>query len=242
MSTVTLLRSTLFNLCFYSWLLLLAIPSFPLLLLPRRLLPPVVRFWAGGVMVMLRLICGLRYRVEGLEHLPAGPVLVAAKHQSAWDTMIFLLLFRDPAYVLKQELFKLPVYGWFARHHRMIGIDRAGRAAALKAMLTAAQEATAEGRSLVIFPQGTRTTPGQPATEMPYHSGVYALARGCGLPTLPVALNSGQFWGSKAYLKRPGEIIVRFLPALPPDLDRKTYMTRLEQEIETATTALESRR
>jgi len=239
---VILLRSTLFNVCFYSWLLLLAIPSFPLLALPRRLLPPVVRFWARGVMVMLWLICGLRYRLEGQENLPAGPVLIAAKHQSAWDTIIFLLLFRDPAYVLKQELFKLPLYGWFARHHRMIGIDRAGRAAALKAMLSAAQEATAEGRSLVIFPQGTRTTPGQPASEVPYHSGVYALARGCSLPTVPVALNSGLFWGSKAYLKRSGEIVVRYLPALAPDLDRKTYMAQLEQEIETATTALENRK
>lgn len=231
------LRSALFNVAFYAWLALLAIPALPLLALPRRLLIRPTRLWAWGVIRLLRLIVGIRVAVIGRAAVPAGPILIAAKHQSPWDTIIFLLLFDDPAYVMKRELRRLPLYGWFSAKMRMIAVDRSAGAKALKEMVDAAKAAVADGRAIVIFPQGTRVPPGRHAR---YQPGVYALARELSLPTVPVALNSGRFWGAKDFLKRPGVITLEFLEPLPPTLERAAYMAALESAIETATTKIDS--
>lgn len=228
------LRSCLFNGLFYLWTGSLLILCSPLLLVSRRGLLWVMHWWAGSVMLMLRVIVGLDYRLVGWERVPAGPVIFAAKHQSAWDTIIFMWLCRDPVYVLKQELRRLPIYGWFCIRSGMILVDRAGGGRALKAMVTAAQAAVAEARPVVIFPQGTRFSP-----DGKYHPGVYALARNLALPTVPVALNSGLFWGARqSFIKRPGVITLSFLEPLPPTLARNEYLERLASVVETASAAL----
>jgi 1-acyl-sn-glycerol-3-phosphate acyltransferase len=236
------LRSLAFNVLAAVWLFGLGLLTLPMLLLPRRWVWVVVRLWARGVLAMLRTIVGLDYTTNGLAPGPQGwpargAMLLAAKHQSAWDTIVFLVLLDEPAIVLKRELFRIPLYGWFTWKIGMIGIDRAAGARALKDLVARTRPALAAGRPVLIFPQGTRTAPG---THRAYLPGVYALYAATGLPVVPVALDSGRFWGRRSFVKRPGRITVSFLEPIAPGLDRRTFMAELERRIETATTALEA--
>jgi 1-acyl-sn-glycerol-3-phosphate acyltransferase len=230
------LRSLLFNAAFFGLTALACLAFLPLLAAPRRWSLAVIRLWARAVVALLRGLCGVRLRVEGREHLPAGgPALIAAKHQSAFDTIVWFTLLPDAVYVLKAELFRIPVWGWHARHAGMIGVDRQGGAKALRGMLHEARAAAAEGRQIVIFPEGTRVPPDARA---PYQPGVVALAQATGLPVIPAATNSGRVWGRRSFLKRPGEILLRVLPPLPPGLPRAELLPALEARIEAAQAAL----
>jgi 1-acyl-sn-glycerol-3-phosphate acyltransferase len=161
--------------------------------------------------------------------------VVAAKHQSAFDTVIWLGLLPDTAYVLKKELLAIPLYGWHLRKSGMIPVDRAGGGPALRGMLRQAQAALAEGRQVVIFPEGTRTAPG---VRVPYQPGVVAIASASGAPVFPVATDSGRVWGRRAFIKRPGVIRISVLPPLPPRLPRAALLAALEEAIETETDRL----
>ncbi len=178
---------------------------------------------------------GLDHASIGLEHVPAGGCVIAMKHQSAWDALILPIVLGDPAVVVKRELLLLPIYGWYAARAGSIGIDRKAGARALRRIVAAARPVVAEGRTVVIFPQGTRVAPGQWA---PYQPGVAALYQALGLPLVPAAVNSGLFWGRRAFVKRPGRILLEFLEPIPPGWPRRRLMAELEQRIETATTAL----
>src|SRR5262249_4612223 len=157
--------------------------------------------------------------------------VIAPKHQSAWDTIVFFAICDDAIYVLKQELMHIPFYGWNARKLGMIGLDRSGAGAALRGLIRQAQATIAAGRQLAIFPQGTRVPPGAAA---PYQPGIAALYTQVEAPVIPVALNSGLFWGRRRFVKRPGTIVLEILPAIPPGLDRKAFTAQLEHAIETA--------
>ena len=161
--------------------------------------------------------------------------MAACKHQSAWDTMIFALLLRHPSFVMKKSLKRIPLFGWFLARSGMVAIDRSAGASALKGMLRDAREMIAKGRAVIIFPEGTRTAPGK---SLPYHPGVFALYRDLGLPTVPIALNSGLYWRRDAFLKRPGKIVMEILPPIPPGLPRKAFMAQLEAGIEERSKAL----
>jgi 1-acyl-sn-glycerol-3-phosphate acyltransferase len=184
---------------------------------------------------LLRVVAGTRLEVRGREHLPAGAALIASKHQSAWDTFGLIPLLTDPALVMKAELGRIPLYGWFARKFGMILIPREKRAAALKQLLRDAKARAADGRHILIFPEGTRMAPG---AAPDYKSGVSALYEALEVPCVPVALNTGVFWPRRGFIRRPGTMIVQFLPALPPDLPRQEFNRRLQEEIETATAGL----
>lgn len=227
-----ILRSLLFNTGFFGLTALACVLALPLLAAPRRWALAAQKAWARLVIAMLRVLCGVTLRVEGREHLPAqGPALIAAKHQSAFDTIVWFVLAPDPAYVLKAELFRIPVWGWHARHTRMIGVDRKGGANAMRGMLREAREAAAEGRQIVIFPEGTRVAPGARA---PYQPGIVALASATALPVIPVATNSGRVWGRRSFVKRPGEIVVKVLEPLPAGMARAELLGALEARIEEA--------
>jgi 1-acyl-sn-glycerol-3-phosphate acyltransferase len=234
---MTWLRSALFNLFFFVFSATYSTLLLPLLLGPRRWLLPPLRLWAGLVIGMLRLLCGIRLRVTGREHLPADgrPALLAAKHQSAFDTVVWLWLLPDTAYVLKRELLNIPVWGWLARGSGMIAVDRMAGASAMRHLLRVGKAAAAENRQMVIFPEGTRVPPGE---RRPYQPGVAALAAATGLPVIPVATDSGLRWGRRAFHKRPGIITVAVLPPLPPGLKRDVLLRRLEDAIEPATLRL----
>jgi 1-acyl-sn-glycerol-3-phosphate acyltransferase len=232
---MTALRSLLFNGFFYGWTALCVVVGLPLLLGPRRGIYYLGRAWAHPILAALALLCGLRHEVRGRENLPAGAVLIAAKHQSAWDTIIFSILLWDHSFVLKRELLWVPLFGLYLARAGLIAVDRQGGARALKQMVAAARRVAALGRPIVIFPEGTRVAPDQ---HRPYQPGVAALYGQLGLPVVPVALNSGLFWRRRSFLKRPGTITLEFLPPIAPGLPRKIFLARLEEAIEGRSRAL----
>jgi 1-acyl-sn-glycerol-3-phosphate acyltransferase len=234
---VLVLRACLFNLVFFGLTAVLCVAYVPLLALRRRVLVRAVSLWARIVIWLLGAILGIRHELRGTENLPERPAIIACKHQSAWETIAFNALLDDPAVVLKKELLRIPIWGWLATHARHIGIDRKAGAGALRAMRAAAVAASAAGRHILIFPQGTRTPPG---SRRPYWPGVAALYEKLDLPVVPVALDSGLFWGRRSFVKRPGVITVEFLAPIPPGLGRRELLRELESRIEAATTRLEA--
>ncbi len=229
------LRSLAFNVGWYVASTIIAIVGSPVLLMPRRAVVAWARLWIVVVLWWLRVTCGLSHRLRGLENLPAGPVIIACKHQSSWETLSFTFLFDDIAIVLKRELLFIPVVGWAMARAGNIAVARGDGAAALRGLVKQAKAAIAEGRSIVIFPEGTRVAPGD---QRPYQVGTAALYRQLGVPVVPVALNSGLFWGRRKWSKRPGVITMEVLPAIKTGLAREAFMTTLRERIETATANL----
>jgi 1-acyl-sn-glycerol-3-phosphate acyltransferase len=232
---VIVLRSLLYNAVFFVWTVAMFMVCLPLLAAPRRIIERAGDVWIGGLLGALRLICGLDYETRGLDNLPEGPAIVASKHQSTFDTIVFNRFLPEAAYVLKKELMAIPCFGWYLRRTGMIPVDRSGGTRALKEMIAEARRAAGEGRSILIFPEGTRTAPGD---SRAYHPGVAALYRSLDLPVVPVALNSGLYWPRRSFVKRPGHIVVEFLPPIHPGLDRKAFMERLRTDIEQASRRL----
>jgi 1-acyl-sn-glycerol-3-phosphate acyltransferase len=232
---MTLVRSLAFNFALYLFTAVEAILGLPVLLLSRRAGSRFGSSWAGAILKICSWTIGLTHEVRGRENLPKGPAIIAMKHQSAWDTFAVAVIFDDPAIVLKKELIWVPFYGWYLWKAGMISVDRGGGALALRRLVAAGEEAAALGRPIVIFPEGTRTAPG---TRRPYQPGVAALYRQLRLPLVPVAVNSGVFWGRRRFLKRPGRIAVEILPPISPGGDRRAVMAELETRIEAATARL----
>ena len=229
------IRSFIFNSVFYVGTAILVVLMGPLLLLPPFLARYVARFW-GWLAHKQLYIVGIQQREYGDKHLDKQ-VIYAVKHQSAWETIILSWLLHAPAFVLKVELLRLPIIGLFFIKTGCIPVDRAGGMRALREMRGAALKLAAHGRSMLIFPQGTRVMPG--ATK-PYEIGVFALYESTGLPVVPVALNSGVVWPRNSWLKYPGTVDICFLKPIQPGLTRKQFMAKLEQRIENKMAVLDS--
>lgn len=229
------IRSILYNVFLFGSLSLFLLGAVFMIPGPVRPLERAMVWWTHVARRGLKAIVGLDHEIRGLENLPDGPIILASKHQSAWDTMVFLWLFERPVYIVKKELLSIPFWGWCARRSGHIPVDRAGGGAALKQMVRDTLAALADGRQVVIFPEGTRTAPGR---RRPYHPGIAALYSRAAVPVVPVALNSGVFWGRRSFQKRPGTIVLEFLPPIEPGLDRKTFVNELQTRIETASDRL----
>lgn len=230
-------RSLLFHAVLYiNWALFLII-GIPFLFGPRRWAMAGLKLHARISVWFLRMICGTKMEVRGTGNLPSAPVIVAAKHQSAWDTFALIPLMRDPALIMKAELLSIPVYGWYCRKFEMIAIRRELRGAALRQMLRDVKERASKGREILIFPEGTRREPG---ASPDYKPGVLLLYDDLKAQVCPLALNSGVFWPRHSLLRYPGTIVVEFLPPIPPGLPRREFLARLEAAIETATDRLVS--
>ncbi len=227
----SIVGSGLYNAVFIGWTAIAVTMMIVLLPFPRMGMQWAVKLWAKTQHWALKVLVGLDFEVRGRENIPAGAAIFASKHQSAWDTIVFYLLFADPAYVLKKELVRIPVWGWMARKCEAISVDREGGATALKALVKDARARLKQGRQVIIFPEGTRTRPG---SKLPYQPGVAALYNQCQAPMVPVALNSGLFWGRRSYRKLAGRIVIEFLAPIPPGLRRREFMERLEAVIEGA--------
>jgi 1-acyl-sn-glycerol-3-phosphate acyltransferase len=231
-----ILRSLLFNVAFFSWTTVSCLGMLWMLLIPRRRMLEVVRWYMRTIAWLERNIAGIHMEVRGRENLPPhGSYLVAAKHQSAWETMKIHLWFDDPAIVLKRELMWIPVWGWYAAKSHMIPIDRGARGRAIASLVKGGAMMKDEGRPIVIFPQGTRTAPG---TWRGYRIGIGVLYENLDLPVIPVALNSGVFWPRRGFIKRPGTVTVEFLPPIAPGLSRAAMMAELEARLEAASDRL----
>ncbi len=229
------LRAFAFNLLLFFWTAAMGTLGLPMLLAPRRRVMDFGRLWAKGVLFLLKTVVGLGFEIRGRERLPQGSFILAMKHQSAWDAVILPVVLGDPAAVVKRELILLPFYGWYMARAGAIAIDRKSGAGALRAMVRAARPAAAAGRPIVIFPQGTRTAPGE---ERAYQPGAAALYQALSLPLVPAAVNSGLYWGRRSFLKKKGRITLEFLEPIPPGLPRRRVMEELEQAIESASNAL----
>jgi 1-acyl-sn-glycerol-3-phosphate acyltransferase len=228
------IRSALFNIAFWSWIGILGI-GLPVALIYRPFVFVIARLWAHGTLWLLRVLCGITHEVRGRQYMPEGASLIACKHQSAWETIVFWTLLRRPAFVLKRELIFFPVFGWYLILLKCIYIDRKGGTKALKSMLREAEIRKQENRPIVIFPEGTRIRPGEPST---YHPGVAALYHHLELPVVPVALNSGLLWKKNAFVKTPGKIIIEFLPPIAPGMKSREFLKTLKEHIDGKSNAL----
>lgn len=232
------LRRLLFAVWLYLSMPVCAIGLSPALLMPHRAAMGVIKIWAHLVLFGLRWIMGVTVQVRGLEHRPTGAALVAPKHQSMLDVIVPFTILDDPCFVLKKELMILPFFGWFAWKTQMIPVDRSAHAKALKDMVRHARARLADGRQIIIFPEGTRRLPGD---EPDYKPGVAAIYRDLDGPCWPVATNSGEHWPAKGIGYVPGKVVFEFLEPLPAGLKRAEFMSRLEQAVETASTGLSDR-
>jgi len=230
-----LLRSLLFHALFYLLTTCLAVLGLPILLLDRRAVQKLARFWTGASIWLLDKICGVRVEFRGLEYLPQGGCIIAAKHQSTLETLALTTITRDFSYVLKRELLSIPIFGWYLKGAGQIAIDRAKRGQALADLTKQVSEAIAQGRQIFIFPEGTRKAAGAPPD---YKTGVAYLYAATSAVCAPVALNSGLFWPRQGLSIRPGAAVIAFLEPIGPGLDRQSFMSLLQGRIEAATAEL----
>jgi len=221
-------RSALFMAWFLVLTAVMAIIFLPLLAAPRKATVWMARHWASASLWVLRVLAGVGERRIG--EAPKGGVLVASKHMSMWDTLALYLALDDPGIVLKRELLRIPFYGWYLAKAAAIPIDRSAGADALRHMTHAAKQVLAQGRPILIFPEGTRKKPGMPPDYKPGVAGLYNLL---GVVCVPVALDSGRYW--QGFFKYPGTISLQFLDPIQPGLKRAAFMRELEERIETAT-------
>jgi len=232
---VITIRSILFNFLFYLNLVILLIAAIPTLVLPRRAILGMAKLWGHTTLWLLHVVCGIDVEWRGPEKIPPGGILVAAKHQSIWETFALITLFSDPTFVIKRELMWIPFFGWYAWHGGMIPVDRGAGRAALSGMTEHARKALAEDRQIIIFPEGTRRAAG---ADPKYKFGIAHLYAEAGAPCVPIALNSGLFWPRRRFLRFPGTVRVEILDPIQPGADRNTFFTRLQDEIEAATARL----
>ena len=202
--------------CFFAAALVLVTPPYALLALATIPLPRMARYriisgWSRLVVWLARIVLGIRWRVEGREHLPSGPAVILAKHQSAWETMAFQLIFPPQVHVLKRELLWIPFFGWGLALMSPIAIDRSRGVKALRAIARRGRVRLEQGFWVVVFPEGTRVRPGE---RRPYQLGGAWLAAAAGAPVVPVAHNAGLVWPRNAFLKRPGTVTIRIGPMI----------------------------
>ena len=220
---------------FYVLLVFWNVVAIPTFLMPRRAFMAVAKYWARSSVWLLRVVCNTRLEVRGLEKIPAGPLIVASKHQSMWETFALMPYFDAPLFIYKRELAWIPFFGWYLMKSGMIGVDRGGGMRSLMDMARRAPKEIRSGRQLIIFPEGTRTPVGAPPD---YMTGVGQIYASSGVPCLPVALNSGLFWPRRTFMRYPGTLVVEFQDPLPAGLTRKEFIVRIATVIEAATNRL----
>jgi len=236
-SASVFVRSLIYNVVFYLSLLVLMIVGLPALLFGRHGVFLMARAWAVWSIWTLKWICNLRVEFRGVENIPQGGYILAAKHQSFLETFALLEHTPDFAIILKRSLNYIPLFGLYLIVSKQIGINRQHGRSALGQIIEQAGKVLADGRQVYIYPEGTRRPPGAPPA---YKQGVSALYVGSGAPCLPVALNTGLYWRRRGLVRRPGVAVIQFLPAIDPGLDKETFMRRLQATIESACEQLNS--
>lgn len=229
------IRSLIFNVAFYILMVAWLIVALPAYAMPRRAILGVAKLWARQNVFLMRAICNIRVEYRGLGNIPQGPLVVACKHQSMFETFALVPLFADPLYILKRELTRIPLFGWYLLKAGMIAVDRKAGARALIRMTREAVSKVASGRQLIVFPEGTRRPVGAAPAYKPGIAQIYADS---GAPCIPVALNSGLFWPRRSLRMRPGKVLVEILDTIPAGLQRDEFFKLLQERIEPATARL----
>lgn len=229
------LRSLIFNLAFYLNTCVWLIVGLPTFFMPYWGILEVAKNWGRVNLWLLRVIAGVKYEIRGREKIPPGALIVASKHQSAWETFALLHLFESPTFIMKRELQWIPIFGWLTIKGRMVSVNRGAGAQALKDMAERARVELSRGRQLIIFPEGTRRAVD---AEPRYKYGVAHLYAEEGVPVLPVALNSGLFWPRRTFLRHPGTVLVEILDPIPPGKDKDAFFRELQETLEAATQRL----
>ena len=230
-----LVRSVLFNIAFVLNTLLWMVLLLPLFAAPHKVFMHGPKAWARSTLWLVRVIAGTKSQYLGLDRIPPGGLIVAAKHQSAWETLALVPIFEDPTFILKRELMWIPLFGWYLAKARCVPIDRRSGSLALAKMNERAREEVRAGRQILIFPEGTRKAPGaRPA----YKYGIAHLYENLGVPCLPVALNSGLYWPRRALIRRPGTIRAEILDPIPPGMPREAFFPLLQSQIESSSNRL----
>ena len=228
-------RSLIYNIVFYLNLTFWVLLGIPTYIMPRWGIMNIAKYWGRTSIWLMRIICNTKVEYRGREKITQGPMLIAPKHQSAWETFAMLQFFDEPLYILKRELRWIPLFGWYLVKSNMIGVKRGAGGRTLQDMARRAREEVSRGRQLIIFPEGTRRAVGAPPN---YKSGVSQIYVDCGVMCLPVALNSGLFWPRRTFLRYPGTLVVEFLDPIPPGLSRDEFTSRVSTAIEDATNRL----
>ncbi|MBX9819916.1 lysophospholipid acyltransferase family protein [Afipia birgiae] len=229
------LRSLLYNIVFYLNLAFWVLLGLPTYAMPRWGIVWIATNWGKTSIWWMRIICNTKVEYRGLEKIPKGPLIAAAKHQSTWETFALLQFFDEPLYILKRELLWLPLFGWYLSKAGMIGVNRKAGGRTLIDITKRAAREIQRGRQLLIFPEGTRRAVDAPPD---YKSGVSLIYGEAGVPCIPVALNSGLFWPRRTFMRYPGTLVIEFLDPIPPGLKRQEFTARMQAVIEEATDRL----
>ena len=226
------LRSVLFTILFYLWSAIIFFLWLPTLFMPYRATMTFPMVWTGGAQLLLKWICGVKIRVEGLDNLPKkNGYIVASKHESALDTLLFHRLVPNTFYVFKRELLVVPIAGLYALRTGCLPVNRGGGARTLRKLQNAAAVQFGRGRNMVIFPEGTRMPPNV-RNDKPYAPGIAFLYESCNVPVVPVALNCGYCWPKNKTQKYPGTVTIRFLKPIEPGMEKRAFLKQLQQVIE----------
>jgi 1-acyl-sn-glycerol-3-phosphate acyltransferase len=227
MKLIHMARSFIFDSVFYIVTAVLSLVCLPLLCGPRSWTVTLSRLWCGWSLWWLKVMVGLRFEVDG--SFPKGPFILAAKHESAWETLALTYLTCDPVFILKDALLRIPLFGWYLRKVGMIAVRRSNGAHVIDAMVFQAKRLVQQGRPIIVFPEGTRAAPGQ---APPLKGGVWYLHKTLHVPVIPVSLNSGQFWERKAWVKKPGTIhLIIHPPVQGPNHNKHTFLSSLQEAI-----------
>lgn len=225
-------KSILFQALLGFWTILMGILCLPFLFFPSKYLNKPTKIWISGIFILLKYLCKITHEVQGKENIPNHAVLVASKHQSAFETFALFFYLSNVIFIHKKQLFLIPVFGQYLKKMNMISIDRKGRASSMRKMLRQTKEKIKLGYSVIIFPEGTRKKP----KEKPnYKSGFVGIYKELNTKILPVAVNSGKCWPKDTFIKKPGHIIIKILPTIDNNLDRKTVLYEVENKIEKET-------
>tara|TARA_B100002019_G_C21186441_1_gene556479 strand:+ start:49 stop:786 length:738 start_codon:yes stop_codon:yes gene_type:complete len=228
-----LIRSTLFNILFFLFTAIACIVCIPFAFSSHKTILKIVHAYLKGIYALEKNILNLDYEVRGIEHLPTdGAFLVAAKHQSTYETFKLHFLFSDPAIILKKELLSIPIWGAFLKRIEPVAINRSDRKEATEKVIEGAHRVQEQGRPLIIFPQGTRVKLEHTISEKPYKQGIARMQKATGMPIIPLALNTAKYWPRSKWCKHPGIVVFEFLPPIQPGKDIKDVMNELETNIE----------
>jgi len=230
-----LIRSIFFYVLLSMWTIIMGVLCLPFLLIPHVYIRKPVNLWILGIFKLLKFICNITYEVTGLNNIPDHSTIVAAKHQSAFETFALFYYLKNSIFIHKKQLFFIPIFGQYLKKANMISIDRSKGTTAIRKMISETKSKLQKGFSIIIFPEGTRKRPG----EIPdYKPGIYGIYKDSKAHILPVAVHSGHCWPKHTFLKYPGHISIKFLNPIPPKLDRGNLLKKIEKQIETESTKL----